>query len=187
MEDKVQVVGRSASELVDVGEICRRLGGGGHHYAASASVKDKTLPQVRDFLLLQASLIINADENTVLLAVTMSDYDARGSLPQSVLRGNYVAQSLSQPTGNRRYLLNQQGTEFKSFEQTVNVASNQCWVECANYGDTFALRFDSSTGLPDVPSVEQAHARTIFTLAGHRLLHQQKGVNIIGNKKVLVE
>ena len=131
--------------------------------------------------------IINADENTILLAVTMSDYDARGSLPQSVLRGNYVAQSLSQLTGNRRYLLNQQGTEFKSFEQTVNVASNQCWVECANYGDTFALRFDSSTGLPDVPSVEQAHARTIFTLAGHRLLHQQKGVNIIGNKKVLVE
>ena len=63
MEDKVQVVGRSASGLVDVGEICRRLGGGGHHYAASASVKDMTLPQVRDFLLLQVSLIVNADEN----------------------------------------------------------------------------------------------------------------------------
>ena len=45
MEDKVQVVGRSSSPRVDVGEICRRLGGGGHHYAASASVKDKTLPQ----------------------------------------------------------------------------------------------------------------------------------------------
>ena len=63
MEDKVQVVGRSASQLVDVGEICRRLGGGGHHYAASASVKDMTLPQVRDFLLMQAALVINADEN----------------------------------------------------------------------------------------------------------------------------
>ena len=63
MEDKVQVVGRSSSPQVDVGEICRRLGGGGHHYAASASVKDMTLPQVRDFLLMQASLILNADEN----------------------------------------------------------------------------------------------------------------------------
>ncbi|WP_077072897.1 CBS domain-containing protein [Mailhella massiliensis] len=62
MEDKVQVVGRSRSSLVDVGEICRRLGGGGHHYAASASVKDMTLPQVRDFLKMQASLIVNADE-----------------------------------------------------------------------------------------------------------------------------
>lgn len=63
MEDKVQVVGRSSSPLVDVGEICRKLGGGGHHYAASASVKDMTLPQVRDFLRMQASLIVNADEN----------------------------------------------------------------------------------------------------------------------------
>lgn len=62
MEDKVQVVGRSRSPLVDVGEICRRLGGGGHHYAASASVKDKTLPQVRDFLNMQAAFIVNADE-----------------------------------------------------------------------------------------------------------------------------
>ena len=63
MEDKVQVVGRSSSPRVDVGEICRRLGGGGHHYAASASVKNMTLPQVRDFLLMQASLIVNSDEN----------------------------------------------------------------------------------------------------------------------------
>ncbi|HJD97851.1 DHHA1 domain-containing protein [Mailhella massiliensis] len=63
MEDKVQVVGRSNSPMVDVGEICRRIGGGGHHYAASASVKDMTLPQVRDFLKMQASLLVNADEN----------------------------------------------------------------------------------------------------------------------------
>lgn len=63
MEDKVQVVGRSSSPRVDVGEICRMLGGGGHHYAASASVKDRTLPQIRDFLLMKASVLANADEN----------------------------------------------------------------------------------------------------------------------------
>ena len=60
---RCMVVGRSRTPLVDVGEICRRLGGGGHYYAASASVKDMTLPQVRDFLKMQASLIVNADEN----------------------------------------------------------------------------------------------------------------------------
>ncbi len=49
MEDKVQVVGRSRTPLVDVGEICRRLGGGGHYYAASASVKDMTLPRCATF------------------------------------------------------------------------------------------------------------------------------------------
>ena len=63
MEDKVQVVGRSSSPNIDVGEICRMLGGGGHWYAASASVKDMTLPQVRDFLQMQASLLVNSGEN----------------------------------------------------------------------------------------------------------------------------
>ena len=131
--------------------------------------------------------IINADEATVALPISMSDYDAHGPLPQSVLRGNYVAQALTQATGNRRYLLNQQGTEFKSFEQTVNVASNQCWIECDGSSETFSIRFDSPTRLPEAPSVEQGHTETIFTLAGHRLSCKQKGVNIIGNKKVLVE
>ncbi|MBP3730352.1 MAG: CBS domain-containing protein [Mailhella sp.] len=63
MEDKVQVVGRSNSPQIDVGEICRMLGGGGHWYAASASVKDMTLPQVRDFLQMQSSLLVNSGEN----------------------------------------------------------------------------------------------------------------------------
>ena len=63
MEDKVQVVGRSSSPNIDVGETCRMLGGGGHWYAASASIKDMTLPQVRDFLQMQASMLVNAGEN----------------------------------------------------------------------------------------------------------------------------
>ncbi len=70
MEDKVQVIGRSSSPRVDVGEICRMLGGGGHHYAASASVKDMTLPQVRDFLQMQAALLANAGENAGSLMTT---------------------------------------------------------------------------------------------------------------------
>ncbi|MDD6180578.1 MAG: DHHA1 domain-containing protein [Desulfovibrionaceae bacterium] len=48
MEDRVQVVGRSRSDAIDVGAICARLGGGGHAYAAAASVRDLTLNQVRD-------------------------------------------------------------------------------------------------------------------------------------------
>jgi hypothetical protein len=131
--------------------------------------------------------IINADENSILLAITMSDHDACGSLPQSVLKGNYVAQVLSQPIGTRRYLLNQQGTGFKHAEQTVNVASNQCWIECESTVDNFTIEFGSSTGLLNAPSVERGRTGSIFTLAGHRLTHRQKGINIIENKKVLVK
>ena len=50
MQDRVQVVARSRTADVDVGRICTSLGGGGHPYAASASVRDRTLEQVKDEL-----------------------------------------------------------------------------------------------------------------------------------------
>ncbi len=51
MGDRVQVVARSRQPEVDVGKICSSLGGGGHGYAASASVKNKTLNEVKAELL----------------------------------------------------------------------------------------------------------------------------------------
>lgn len=51
MDDRIQLVARSRNELVDVAAICERFGGGGHPYAASASIKDRTLNQVKDELL----------------------------------------------------------------------------------------------------------------------------------------
>ena len=50
MADRIHVVARSKSPDVDVGQICSSLGGGGHAYAASATIKDKTLAEVRDDL-----------------------------------------------------------------------------------------------------------------------------------------
>lgn len=48
MDDKVQLVARSRVDAVDVSEICKSLGGGGHRFAASASIKGMTIPEVRD-------------------------------------------------------------------------------------------------------------------------------------------
>ncbi|MCF8031035.1 MAG: CBS domain-containing protein, partial [Desulfohalobiaceae bacterium] len=48
MQDRVHVVARSRDAYVDVGTICASLGGGGHSYAASATVKDKTPAQIED-------------------------------------------------------------------------------------------------------------------------------------------
>jgi tRNA nucleotidyltransferase (CCA-adding enzyme) len=50
MNDRIHLVARSRSPDVDVGQICTSFGGGGHAYAASASIKDRTLSQVRDEL-----------------------------------------------------------------------------------------------------------------------------------------
>jgi tRNA nucleotidyltransferase (CCA-adding enzyme) len=51
MESKVYIVARSRIPDVDVGDIVTSLGGGGHPYAAAASIKDKTVTQVEQALL----------------------------------------------------------------------------------------------------------------------------------------
>ena len=56
MHDRIQIVARSRSHAVNVGAVCSAFGGGGHAYAASASVRDKTLSEVRDGILTQLYL-----------------------------------------------------------------------------------------------------------------------------------
>ncbi len=50
MEPQIYLIGRSREPQVDVAAIAAAFGGGGHPYAASASVRDRTLAQVRDQL-----------------------------------------------------------------------------------------------------------------------------------------
>ena len=50
MGDRVYVVARSRIPEVDVSSIIGMLGGGGHAYAASATIKDRTLAQIEDQL-----------------------------------------------------------------------------------------------------------------------------------------
>jgi tRNA nucleotidyltransferase (CCA-adding enzyme) len=51
MDNRVHLVARSRLETVDVGRVAEAFGGGGHATAASATVKDLTLHQVKDRLL----------------------------------------------------------------------------------------------------------------------------------------
>ena len=51
MENKIYVIGRSRVEDVDVGAIIGQFGGGGHPYAAAASIKGKTLVQTENQLI----------------------------------------------------------------------------------------------------------------------------------------
>ncbi len=50
MQDRVHIVARSRTTDVDVGRICSSMGGGGHSFAASATIKHKSLTQVKDEL-----------------------------------------------------------------------------------------------------------------------------------------
>jgi len=51
MEDRVQVIARSHSPEVDVSEVLREIGGGGHPQAASAVVRDMSLEETGERLL----------------------------------------------------------------------------------------------------------------------------------------
>ncbi|MEK7367577.1 MAG: CBS domain-containing protein [candidate division NC10 bacterium] len=51
MDDRVHLVARSRLEAVDVGSIAAILGGGGHGTAASATIRDRPLHEVKDELL----------------------------------------------------------------------------------------------------------------------------------------
>lgn len=65
MGDRIQLVARSrVPEKVDVGKLCSAFGGGGHSYAAAASIKDKTLTEVKAELFAMLFSTIN-DEITV--------------------------------------------------------------------------------------------------------------------------
>lgn len=55
MESKVYIVARSRTPEVDVGAILSALGGGGHPYAAAASIKGQTLTQVEHALFEELS------------------------------------------------------------------------------------------------------------------------------------
>jgi tRNA nucleotidyltransferase (CCA-adding enzyme) len=51
MGSKIYVVARSRIPEVDAADIMRAMGGGGHRFAASAAVREQTLPQTEDQLL----------------------------------------------------------------------------------------------------------------------------------------
>jgi tRNA nucleotidyltransferase (CCA-adding enzyme) len=51
MENRTHLIARSILESVDVGQVAKEFGGGGHIYAASATIHDKTLVQAREELI----------------------------------------------------------------------------------------------------------------------------------------
>jgi tRNA nucleotidyltransferase (CCA-adding enzyme) len=67
MKDRVHLVARSRTPDVNVGLICASLGGGGHPYAASASIKDKTPTQVKEELF----ALLYSQVNPEILASTI--------------------------------------------------------------------------------------------------------------------
>jgi hypothetical protein len=130
--------------------------------------------------------IVNGSEGTHQFAITMSDHGAVSSLPESLLKGNYVESSLTQSGNTKKFLF--ANSTFKAFDGSKEIEANQCWMECnIAQASELTVHFSDPTGIEVIPSTPQEKSSNIYSIAGKRLSHPQKGINIVNSKKVLVK
>ena len=139
-----------------------------------------------DILKSGTPAIIYGSAGVYRFVITMSDNRAATSLPESLLKGNYVESSLSQSDDTRKFLF--ANNTFKAFDGAKNIAANQCWLECSvAQASEFTVYFSNPTGIEETPSNPQKKNGNIYDIAGKRLNAPQKGINIIDSKKVFVK
>ena len=120
----------------------------------------------------------------------MAESGAKSSLEQSILKGNYVSCTLSPDGGARKYSLSRHSgvPTFNAINSSTSIASNQCWMECnIPEASTFALCFNTTTDILTLPSALPSSGKQVYNIAGQRISHPQKGINIIEGKKIIIE
>ena len=147
-----------------------------------------------DILKKGTPVIVIAEQGSYDLAITMNNENAVSSLANSLLKGNFVSQTLTQGTDVKKFIFanGTQGVGFYIMDAGGTIGANKCWMEWAMPADanvrSLVIRFADTT---DIENVEVAPARPaqqgIYNLAGQRLEAPQKGVNIINGKKVVIK
>jgi hypothetical protein len=140
-------------------------------------------------------VIIKANEGSYSLPITMSNNGAKTSLAGSLLRGNFVKQNLAQGSVTKKYIFanvdNVVG--FYLMKSSGTIGANKCWMEWtvpAGQAEarSFVISFDDATGISDIiPETKENRTHLIYNISGQRLNKPQKGLNIIGNKKVIIK
>ncbi len=96
MENAVHIVARSLADQIDVASVCAELGGGGHSYAASAVVRDQTLPQIKDLILSRMTMQINRMVNagTLMSSPVVPVYENQTLRQAETIMGRYGFKAL---------------------------------------------------------------------------------------------
>lgn len=173
MQDRIHVVGRSRSPEVDVGQICSSLGGGGHTYAASASVKDRTLSQVKDELF---ALLYSHINPQILVRDLMSHpavtIDADKSLDEALeLMNRYNLKALPVVGGEREacaglleYQIAQKGHSHGLGALAVSEYMQRDCPLINPQSDLYpVMEYIVGQGQPLVPVVEDGHVVGVIT------------------------
>jgi alpha-N-acetylglucosaminidase len=141
-------------------------------------------------------VIIKANAGDYTLPITMSDNGAKTSIACSLLRGNFVEQNLTQGVTSKKYIFGKpEGHDvgFYLMNESGTIGANKCWMEWtipAGQAEarSFIISFDNATGISDIITVtKESRKDLIYNIGGQRLNKPQKGLNIIGNKKVIIK
>jgi hypothetical protein len=125
----------------------------------------------------------------------MDDTNAKGALEGSLLKGNFISQTLSQDSDAKKYIFanGANGVGFYLMDESGTIGANKCWMEWtvpAGQAEvrSFVISFDDATGISDIiPETKENRTHLIYNISGQRLNKPQKGLNIIGNKKVIIK
>jgi hypothetical protein len=144
-------------------------------------------------------VIIGANEGDYELAITMDNNKARTSLNGSLLKGNFVKQTLTQNDDKVKFIFakkkNNNGDDVVGFYRlsssgTSTLGANKCWLEwdvptLGNPAQTIRLAFDDVTEITQVDGSNMPVV--IYNLQGIRIKAPQPGLNIINGKKVFIK
>ena len=142
-----------------------------------------------DVLRQYTPVIIKAEEGIYTLDITLSNSDAKEPLPQSLLCGNLTKQDLVGDEDTHLFALTED--YLSPIEGSYAMPANSSWVAMPHMTSLDAvsritLQFDNTNSIVG-PTEASPTSSPIYNLSGQRLDAPQKGINIIGHKKVIIQ
>jgi tRNA nucleotidyltransferase (CCA-adding enzyme) len=168
LDDKVQIIGRSRRAEIDVGQLARRFGGGGHAVAAAATVKGKTVIEVRaqlaEWLTARAQAHLLAGQVMTVPPKMVTDTSTAAEVETELTK--YGVNAMPVVDGRRRYrgLITRETIQKALFHQLQTTAIK-------NLMQTDAYTASSETHFREVQS--------------HMLERNQRCVPIVDRSKVV--
>jgi len=167
MDGKIEIIGRSRRAEIDVGELARLFGGGGHAVAAAATVKGKTFIEIREQLTewlttrVQAHLVarhvMTAPAKVAVETSTIAEVETELT--------KYGLNAMPVVDGRRRYrgLITRETIQKAIFHQLHRIPVKEF------------MQIDAYTAAPDTPFRE---------IESHMLERNQRFVPIVDRSKI---
>lgn len=153
----------------------------------------KAIASPLDTLKAGTPVIIVAPEDTYNLTVGHQTQGAKSSLAGSLLRGNFVKQTLTQSDNAVKFIFTKDANDnigfYRMQAEGGTIAANKCWMEwnvSSMPADAKVLTFklEDPTAIDSI--IQTQKSKGIYDLTGRRLSAPQRGVNIINGKKVIL-